>query len=221
MGNSINVLVLKIIAVVTMIIDHYGAIFESGEIIYRIIGRLAFPIFAFLISEGFVHTSNVKKYGLRLLTFAFISEIPFDYAINGRLGLEHQNIFFTLFLGILTLYLLKDRKELSNSNKYLLVISIGGLSSLLRFDYGIIGIIYMVSFYLTREFQKNKRFAILFFIMFITNLLTSTFIQQFSLGALLILYFYNGKLGPKHRAIQVFFYIVYPLHLIIFALMRF
>lgn len=213
-----NVFILKTIAIITMIIDHYGAIFESGEITYRIIGRLAFPIFAFLISEGFVHTRDIKKYGLRLLLFALISEVPFDYAFFGGLGTQHQNIFFTLFFGVVTLYFLKNKKEWSKSNKYLLVVGIGFLSSLLRFDYGIIGIIYIVAFYLTRDFQKNKRFGILALTMFVTNLLGGGGLQQFSIISLGLLYFYNGQLGPKNKFTQLFFYISYPLHLFIFAI---
>jgi hypothetical protein len=91
-----SVLVLKTLALFTMVIDHYGAIFQSDIIIYRIIGRLAFPIYCFLLVEGYFHTSNIKKYAARLLIFAFISEIPFDLAFFGHVGFEHQNIFFTL-----------------------------------------------------------------------------------------------------------------------------
>ncbi|MFA7532979.1 MAG: TraX family protein, partial [Tissierellaceae bacterium] len=91
-----NVFILKLIALTSMIIDHYGAIFHGDVILYRIIGRLAFPIYAFLLVEGYFHTRNVKKYGLRLFIFALISEIPFDYAFYGGLSFVHQNIFFTL-----------------------------------------------------------------------------------------------------------------------------
>ena len=94
-------LVLKITALITMIIDHYGAIFQGNIIIYRIIGRLAFPIYCFLLVEGYTHTSNIKKYASRLIAFAIISEIPFDLAFFGKIGFEHQNIFFTLFIGCL------------------------------------------------------------------------------------------------------------------------
>ena len=70
--------VLKIIAIITMFIDHIGYIFSNGKISYfNYIGRLAFPIFAFQISEGYLHTKNLKKYFLRLFLFALISQIPF------------------------------------------------------------------------------------------------------------------------------------------------
>ena len=130
---------LKIIAIVSMFIDHIGAAilekyldflgnngadgarvilddrhpgfwmdFMGNESLLwgidyalRLIGRLAFPIFCFLLVEGFFHTRNVKKYALRLLIFALISDFPFDLAFDGRLSYEYQNVFFTLLLGLL------------------------------------------------------------------------------------------------------------------------
>ena len=113
-----NVLILKIIVLLSMIIDHYGAIFHSGVDMYRIIGRLAFPIYAFLLVEGYSHTSNVKKYASRLFLFALISECPFDLAFYSKLEFMHQNIFFTLFIGLVLMCLLdnKDGKYNFNNN---------------------------------------------------------------------------------------------------------
>ena len=133
---------LKIIAIVTMFIDHVGAaLFEhyqynflepmgaefckeaitskipwlwadwmgdpaavqNIDLILRAIGRIAFPIFCFLLVEGFLHTRNVKKYLIRLFIFALVSDVPFDLAFFGEIGLNHQNVFFTLLLGVLAL----------------------------------------------------------------------------------------------------------------------
>ncbi len=92
---------LKILAIVTMLVDHTGAILFPQFPVLRIIGRISFPIFAFLISEGLLHTSNVKKYLWRLFLFALISEVPFDLAFYGQLfHPQRQNIFFTLVLGL-------------------------------------------------------------------------------------------------------------------------
>ncbi|MBP3544518.1 MAG: hypothetical protein J6J86_09845, partial [Lachnospiraceae bacterium] len=120
---------LKIIAIITMFIDHIGAaIFENNEItmcvmakgehayviwgladlVLRLIGRIAFPIFCFLLVEGFLHTRDVKKYALRLGAFCLISEIPFNLAFFGQpLYAGHQNVFFTLLIGLLVLIGLK------------------------------------------------------------------------------------------------------------------
>jgi hypothetical protein len=95
-GEIMSGLALKIVALSTMIIDHYGAIFQNDIIIFRIIGRLAFPIYCFLLVEGYYHTSNVKKYAARLLVFAFISEIPFDLAFFGESVLSKSYIIATI-----------------------------------------------------------------------------------------------------------------------------
>lgn len=202
-----------------MIIDHYGAIFHSGVDLYRIIGRLAFPIYCFLLVEGYYHTKNLAKYAKRLFIFALLSEIPFDLAFYGELGFTHQNIFFTLFIGLGAMYFL-DNKEKYNINDILILLISGTLAMLLSVDYNFIGIIYILSFYYTRNYPKNKRLITVALIIFITNLLTQSMIQQYALLALPIIYLYNGQLGPKNKLLQLLFYVAYPLHLIIFYLIK-
>ena len=213
-----NVFILKILALTTMIIDHYGAIFQNDIIFLRIIGRLAFPIYCFLLVEGYFRTKDVKNYAKRLFVFALISEVPFDLAFYGKLGFVHQNIFFTLFIGLAAIYFIEN-KERTHLNKNI-VIAIACISSiLLSVDYNIIGILYILAFYFTKNYIKNKRFAIVGVVMLIVNLMTS-YLQQFSLIALVLLYFYNYKLGPKNKFIQIAFYAAYPLHLVIFYIIK-
>ncbi len=214
-----NVFVLKLIALVTMIIDHYGAIFQSGVTEYRIIGRLAFPIYAFLLVEGYLHTRDVKKYARRLLLFALISEIPFDLAFRGGLEFSHQNIFFTLFIGLVTMYFL-DKSEDYNLNKTLVIIVAMLVATILFVDYSFIGIVYILSFYYTRDMEKKERLLKVGLVMLVVNLALVGFTQQFAVFSLILIYFYNGKLGPRNKILQALFYIMYPLHLLVFYLIQ-
>ena len=124
---AINTFTLKMIAIIAMFIDHLGAVIFPEYIELRIIGRIAFPIFAYTLVEGFVYTHDVFKYMKRLGVLALLSEIPFDLAFFGTpLEFGHQNVFFTLFLGILMLYLLINTP--STFRKMVLVIAMFLLS---------------------------------------------------------------------------------------------
>jgi len=214
-----NVFTLKIIALITMMIDHYGAIFQNDLELYRIIGRIAFPIYCFLLIEGYLHTKDVKKYASRLFIFALVSEIPFDLAFYGRLGFYHQNIFFTLFIGLVTIYLLDnpDKHKLGKGYTYFFAAIISIVSGV---DYNIIGLIYILIFYYTKDFVRVSRIPRVALLMFLTNILLVSKTQQFALLALPILYLYNGELGPKNKLLQFLFYAAYPLHLIIYYLVN-
>lgn len=147
---------LKWIAVLTMVMDHIGVLLISQENIaqtdvvslgwaMRVIGRLAFPIFGFLLTEGFIHTGNVRKYALRMFAFAVLSEIPFDLFVFGvPLELSHQNAFVTLFLGILVLESIR-RWGSDGAVTAAIIIAFGSFAELIRSDYGILGIL-MITF---------------------------------------------------------------------------
>lgn len=213
-----NNFILKLIAITSMMIDHYGAIFAPDVEIYRYIGRLAFPIFCFLLVEGFIHTKNIKKYGQRLLIFALISEVPFDLAFYGELGFEHQNIFFTLFIGLVMMYFLEKSENTWNK------VSIVSISMIIAFifvvDYNIVGVIYILAFYLTKDMFRVKRLPLITLILYLVNLILLNSTQQFALLALPLMFFYNGELGPVNSWMKRFFYIFYPLHLGLFALIQ-
>ena len=212
-------LLLKITALLTMIIDHYGAIFQPNIMIYRIIGRLAFPIYCFLLVEGYTHTSNIKKYTSRLLIFALISEIPFDLAFYGKIGFVHQNIFFTLFIGLVAIYLIDNKDTKYKFDSTLVIIVATVLATILRTDYQFIGIVYILSFYFTRNLPKKKRLSTIALIMIAINL-AAGMVQQFSLLALIIIYLYNNEPGAKNKLLQMSFYIAYPLHLLIYYIIN-
>ena len=150
--------VLKIIAVISMVIDHSGYVLFNSFSFMNYIGRLAFPIFAFLITEGYIHTRNLKRYFSRLLIFAFISQIPYLLYISNFTTRFTLNILFTLSLGLLAITVYD---KLKNKLLGLLFVGICGiLSQLLHFDYGWFGIAIISIFYI---FKGKKIYMNLFF----------------------------------------------------------
>lgn len=227
---------LKIIAMFTMFCDHFGYAFMEHFSFFNYIGRIAFPIFAFQISEGFTHTKNLKKYFIRLFLFAIIAQFPFHLFIqkfipNSASGL---NIFFTLLLGLLSItiydYFSKvENKELNHKLFGILFKNIIGIifaffiayiGQLLHVDYGFWGILVIFTFYLF----KNKKSAMI--ISYITlciirygySIIHYGFYIQYiylALATILPIIFitlYNGKQGYK---IKYLLYLFYPLHLLL------
>lgn len=202
--------ILKWIAIITMVIDHVGAILFPQYEIFRYIGRIAFPLFAFLLVEGYVHTSNVKKYMLRLLAFALISEIPFDIAMYSQpFYWGHQNIFWTLMLGLVVLYLVE---RLPNRLLgFIAGVALMVVAQLVNTDYAAGGVILIFVLYYFREKQWLK-----YVLMAIIFLLGFGSTQLFGLIAVLPMMLYNGQRG-KH-SMKYFFYVFYPAHLIVIQL---
>jgi hypothetical protein len=263
---------LKIIAIIAMFIDHTGAIliprYHAAYWPCRFIGRLAFPIFAFLLVEGFHHTRNVKKYLLRLGIFALISEIPYDIGFykfdhnediftrlqtvfqgNGMKEygfyplkflftniMEDQNIFFTLFLGLLLIALMSKTQEkligkfplgtisdilpaaMSLIINLLLVTGFCYLAYVIRSDYSYGGILLIVVIFL---FESRKPLLALFMPVVFWIIQghcidrISLLLIFFATLSMVFIALYNGKEGKK---IKYFFYIFYPVHLLVLFL---
>lgn len=223
-----NGFILKMIAIITMFIDHYTAILIPQNtmeyVIGRSIGRLAFPIFCFLLVEGFYHTKNVNKYLLRLGIFALISEIPFDLAFTDstyKYGfLSHQNIFFTLFIGLCVIYLMSIIEKRYSNNMIMvnildcIMVVVGcSAASFLATDYSFMGVLMIVTFYLFRE-----RKSILTIVLLIVNNLLGGPLQLLATLSMLFICFYNGDRGPKFN--KYIFYGFYPLHILILYLIK-
>lgn len=229
---SFNSYQLKYIALITMMIDHGAVIFQdflSTEIYYllRGVGRLSFPIYCFLLVEGYFHTSDRFRYLIRLAIFAVISEIPFDLALNQTYVYmdskniqdlfywSHQNVFFTLTFGLLSLILLEsilyDQAHRLPSTIFLLIVIFA--CDYFCYDYGSAGILTIILFYLFRK-NKKKEFHRLFvcFLPLLTLAIDAP-IQLTCLFSILPIFYYNGEkgYGPKY-----IFYFAYPLHLVIF-----
>lgn len=211
-------LTLKIIAVVTMLVDHVGFLFFPEEEIFRIIGRISFPLFAFLIAEGFIKTKDVKEYLKRLSIFAVISQVPFFFfeRVAGLSGI-HLNILFTLALGVLTLLVITKVRNLPI--KILGVLGLLTLAYFGNFSYGVYGVLSILGSYL---FLKNRKAGIvtLSVLPFLENirlfLMNIIFLQFFAVFSLIPIYFYNGNQGPKIS--RLFFYWFYPVHMAVLTL---
>lgn len=203
---------LKVIAIITMLIDHIGYVCFPEVEVLRVIGRLAFPIFAFFIAEGAYYTSNIRKYEMRLLLFALISEVPFDMAFYGEwCYLDHQNVFFTLLAGLVIIDLQKNFNKIISSIAFV-IIAVG--CQLLHTDYGVYGVVLILMFYYLRDNQKIACGTTAGF-NFICNIGK---IQCFSALSSVLLLFYNGQRGRKMRWI---FYLFYPAHLTVLAILKF
>ncbi|MDF1617808.1 TraX family protein [Petrocella sp. FN5] len=204
---------LKIIACITMLIDHIGAILYPDVSLLRMIGRLSFPIFTFLIVEGFHHTKNIKKYGIRLGIFALISEIPYDLAFRGNfIDFYKQNIFFTLFLGLVCLWLYHRYKAHQPMLAMMAVLLIGALSVILRTDYTIYGISMIFLF----DFFRDKRIIACGAVGAI-NFMMGSMVQGLAIFALPLILAYNGKKGIH---LKFLFYGFYPVHLMVLYLIK-
>lgn len=228
--KKINANTMKMIAIITMFIDHLGAtlVWEymltlQGEarmewytvyLVMRKIGRLAFPIYCFFIVEGLEHTRSVKKYITRLLIFAVISEIPFDYAFQNGLTLGYQNVFFTLVIGLICIWSVKEVEERVTDNikqiicKTLIIAAGIFLANMLNTDYGGFGVFMIALLYL---FRKSR------IIQCIAGALG--FAQEVTAPiSFLLLYFYNGEKGRSIN--KYFFYAFYPVHLVVLAVVK-
>lgn len=241
---------LKLVAMISMIIDHIGATFlyryfmsaglmsndiysdiTSADVLYmllRVIGRMAFPIYIFLLIEGFMHTRSVVKYLTRLLAFAFISEPFFDIAVcihSSRvkqgvlIEFGYQNVFFTLFLGLVTISLMdilikKVKNQYISFIGCILICGLGMVAAYaLHTDYGAIGVLAIVVAYIAKMWKENDAIAV------ISTVLVLAFNDISELFALLdipIIKRYNHSRG---KGMKLLFYAFYPVHLLILGVL--
>ncbi|MBR3795496.1 MAG: hypothetical protein IKK34_05655 [Clostridia bacterium] len=218
---------LRLIALLCMIADHAGLALFPNIGAFRCAGRLAFPLYCFLLAQGFIHTRSVRAYGRRLLLLALISEIPFDLLIFGRVasGIE-QNVLFSLLFGLMALYAadaLHSRPLLAGASAALLCMG----AMLCRVSYGWLGVILCLCVYYA---QENKRFLsaslAAALLVYSLSLLCSgvtmswVLVSLCALFSLIPLLFYNGKRGLRHPALTFAFYAAYPLHIACLLVIR-
>lgn len=229
---------LKIIACITMLIDHIGYAFFPSAFLLRFIGRIAMPIYCFLITEGAVHTSNKLKYLGRMFFFTCLSEIPFNMLVSESFfDLNNQSVMVTLTCGLIFIYMGDIlSKKINSPVKYLpiaiIFILICILTELLKTDYGFIGISMIAVFWL---FKKNIRltglglFVVNCFFYMISIHSTKLPVQTLAVLAIIPVYFYNGqkgklsqssKNGTAVKIVKYCFYLFYPLHLFILGIIK-
>lgn len=256
---------LKLIALITMLIDHiaavpiwrlYSASFvtrpgmhysaylgdhiiiwvaEHQDLVFtiyewmRYIGRMSFPIYCFLLVEGFLHTRNVGKYAGRLALFALISEVPFDLACYGQVWrYSSNNVFFTLVLGLLAIWALSYIEKFHEfwvekkwepilgrilvlSAGFIAIIIPGAFAEMVLFtDYGLGGVVAIAVLYLLRG-QKEIAFAAAVLVL---SVITSN-TEMLALFMLYPIMKYNGARGKNMKYV---FYAFYPVHLLVLAL---
>ena len=208
--KCINSFTLKMIAIITMVIDHVGAVLFPMNMIFRYIGRISFPLFVFLLVEGSIYTSKIRKYELRMFLFALISEIPFDLAFSNEIvDIYSQNVFWTLTIGLVMLDLIQNGAsyvKLHKENKiqlawiegqpiptiwqFVVVAVCGCVAQALQTDYGAGGILLIYFIWMLHENVIGQ--AVTFVII---SLLFFGSVELPGVIAFLPIFLYNGKKG--------------------------
>ncbi len=230
----LNGLIIKIIAVASMLLDHIAWVLYPQNMLLHDIGRLAFPIFAFLIVEGFFGTKSVRKYEIRLLIFALISEIPFDLAFSDvAFDFSYQNVFFTLLIGLVMLDVITSVGKYLPRDAYgiivelVILVAFAALAFLLKSDYGAGGVLIIYCFYRFRDWHVIK--YVLFVLILLLVYARTTPYELYAAFAIIPLLLYNGQRGfskikgiysgttrgPGYQLVRYAFYLFYPVHLII------
>ena len=235
--NGLSGFDLKLLAMLLMLCDHLWATIVHGNDWLTCVGRLAFPIFAFQIAEGWAHTTNRKEYRRRVLVWALISEIPFNLmAAGGFIYPFHQNVMFTFWLAMLLMGLI-DRGEQKSRPAYALSIAaalLGGylLGFVLFVDYYGYGVVTVLVFYLARKVPYGWLVQLLgigYLNLFVMKGLVYPVVlfgqewlfpqQGFALLALPLIWLYNGSPGTRNKLARRLGYAFYPAHMLILALL--
>lgn len=229
---------LRWIALGAMLLDHLWAMVVPGSQWMTYVGRIAFPIFAFQVAEGARHTSDFRRYALRLLAFACLSEIPFDLMYASTVFYPfHQNVMFTLLLGLLAIRGL-DRARRERTAKAAALGALGLLAAWLAgtigmVDYGGMGVLTVAVFSVFRGFPLARLgqtvcLVLLNMVFFKGEYLSTELFghalelqtQGFALLALIPIWLYGGEKGRGGRALQYGSYVFYPLHMLVLYLIK-
>lgn len=231
---------LHILAMVFMLMDHLWAAVLPGQNWLTCVGRLAFPLFAFLCVEGYFHTQNFKRYGLRLFIFALLSEIPFDLMYGGTIFYPfHQNVLWTFLLGLLGIHWMERVRLKGNRLRYALAavaaVAIGFcLGTLGMTDYYGAGVLTVFVFYF---FRGRAWWCLLGQVVALYWLHVEVLGGQYypiailgwewelceqglALLALVFIWLYRGRQGYHTKPFQWFCYAFYPAHMLVLGLLQ-
>ena len=214
---------LKLFACFSMLVDHIALNFFRYSDLYlpmRLFGRIAFPLFLFLLAEGAAHTGNKLRYLLRLLCFAVISEIPFDLGTRGMPFVpQHENVMWTLSFALICIFTLQELAAKGYQGPWLLwtpgicLLCVLG-AEWIHTDYGAIGVIAGILVYLLRQSPIAGMTAA------VVALLLSYWWEFFTAAAIPLASLYNGKRGGGGKMGKYLFYAFYPSHFIVIYLIR-
>lgn len=202
---NLNTDFLKLIAAVTMFIDHIGAVLFPDILMFRIIGRISFPLFAYCLVVGFLYTSNIKKYALRLLIFGIISQPIHVFTFD--VSWAQLNILPTLLMGLILLYCLREKKWFIF---ILLIVSV----FFINFNYGIEGILLIILFYV---FRNHTFAALISTSLLLIKPLFYGHIQGFAVFCIPFIFFHTNV---KVKLNKYFYYLFYPLHLLLLLILK-
>ena len=218
---------LRALALFFMLLDHAGLSLFPSLGILRCAGRLAFPLYCFLLAEGFAHTKDVRAYMRRLLLAAIFSEIPFDLLIFGRLASPvEQNVLFSLFLALLALYA-ADALRARPMQAMLVCAGLAVCAMALRLSFGWLCVALVMCFYFSRENKarmlllSSSALALYALSLLLSGVDTRWALTAFcALLALPLILLYNGAPGPRGTWLSFAFYAAYPAHLLLLVWLR-
>ena len=227
---------LHILAMVLMLCDHLWGTIVPGNDWLTCVGRLAYPIFAFMIVEGYFHTKNLKKYVLRLLIFALISEIPFNLAVGGAFfNPVHQNVLWTFLIAIGVIWLNERAKKKGRRWWLRILIALGtsGAGALIGLltmvDYYHVGVLTVLVFYFFRGRKWWCYLCQLACLVYLNFEMLGGFGYEFNIFgrevfvarqglavlALIPIWLYRGKQGYYNKVMKYIYYGFYPAHLLV------
>jgi len=226
-GKRLSSFSLRMLALFAMLCDHAALALLPSVGLLRAVGRIAFPLYCFLLVQGFMHTHDLRAYARRLLLLALLSEIPFDLLIFGRLSSPmEQNVLFSLLFALGALYACRtfDAQPLQ---AFIVCVALASCAMALRLSYGWLSVALCLCFYYTQRRRLQRlMLASGTLLVYSLSLFLSGVERGWALTSLCALFslvpvlLYSGRPGPRHPALSLAFYLSYPAHLLLLFWLR-